>query len=67
MQLGFIESVKTTEATERKEFWNEQLRLLDMENKYHAVAHKVPGVTGTTYLGIFIEEIPASNGATENH
>lgn len=76
--LGLIESVKISEVDERIEYWNAHLRRIQMDDKHHAVSHEMPTVQDNTwradpiepndrYVGIFIEEKPASNGTSENH
>jgi hypothetical protein len=57
MKPGHIETVPTKETQEAKAYWTEQLKLAGLNDKYHAVARKVPG-HGNYHIGIFIEEKP---------
>ena len=63
MKPGFVESAPLKEVTTRKDFWNDQLRRIGKDNKYHAVARQVPGIShgAGVYLGIFIEEKPTGD------
>lgn len=68
MRPGFIETAMLKEIEERKAYWNAELARLGRDDKYHAVAHDMPGIPRTRYLGIFIEEKkPAGNGTAESH
>lgn len=70
MQPGIIETIKPSEADERKEFWNGYLLDMGLARLYEANARWVH--VPYRRLCIFIEKrakpLPAaSNGASENH
>lgn len=66
MQPGFIEAATTKEVAARKEFWTEQLQKAGLEDKYHVVAHQMPGISPRLHLGIFVEEKSESAAEEED-